>query len=129
MDDLGSPSSYLALQPGIAVFASDGSRVGEVEYVLADFDDDVFDGIVIDASALPGGFRFADAAQVAGIYERGVVLAVDAAGAEALPEPTDNPGTLVVDGLEDVDESEFKEKLRRAWETISGEGTGKSHDV
>ena len=129
MDDLGSPSSYLALQPGIAVFASDGSRVGEVEYVLADFDDDVFDGIVIDASALPGGFRFADAAQVAGIYERGVVLSVDAAGAEALPEPTDNPGTLVVDGLEDVDESEFKEKLRRAWETISGQGPGKSHDV
>jgi hypothetical protein len=129
MDDLGSPSSYLALQPGVAVFASDGTRIGEVQYVLADIDDDIFDGIVIDGSALPGGLRFADAAQVAGIYERGVVLSVDAAGAEALPEPTDNPGTLVVDGLEDVDESEVKEKLRRAWETMSGKGPGKSADA
>ena len=129
MDHLGSPSSYLALQPGVAVFASDGTRVGEVKFVLADFDDDIFDGIVIDGSALPGGLRFADAAQVAAVYERGVVLSVDAAGAETLPEPTDNPGTLVVDGLEDVDKGEFREKLRRAWETISGKGPGKSTDV
>lgn len=129
MNDLGSPSSYLALQPGVAVFASDGARLGEVEHVLADFDDDIFDGIVIDGSTLPGGLRFADASQVASIYERGVVLSVDAAGAEALPEPTDNPGTLVVEGLEDVDESELKEKLRRAWDTISGKGPGKSADV
>ena len=100
-----------------------------IELVLADFDDDIFDGIVIDGSALPGGLRLADAVQVAEIYERGVVLSVDAAGAEALPEPTDNPGTLVVDGLEDVDKGEFREKLRRAWETMSGKGPGKSADV
>jgi sporulation protein YlmC with PRC-barrel domain len=122
MDDLGSPSSYLTIEPGVAVYSRDGEALGEVQNVLADTDEDVFDGIVIDVSALPGGLRFADAAQVAEIYERGVVLAVDAAGAEALPEPSDNPGVLEVDGLEDVDRSEFRERLRRAWELVSGRG-------
>ena len=125
MADLGAPSSYLALQPGVDVFSRDGARIGEVQYVLADVDDDIFDGIVIDVRSLPGGLRFADAPQVAEIYERGVVLAVSEAEAEALPEPSDNPGTLVVDGLEDVDRSELHEKLRRAWEVVSGEGVDK----
>ena len=70
MDDLGAPSSYLALEPGVAVFTSDGEKVGEVQHVLADLELEIFDGIVIDASALPGGLRFADAVQVAEIYER-----------------------------------------------------------
>jgi hypothetical protein len=122
MDDLGSPSSYLTIAPGIGVYSRDGSHLGEVQYVLADADEDVFDGIVIDASDLPGGLRFADAAQVAEIYERGVVLAVTSAEAERLPEPSENPGTLDVDGLEDVDRSELSGKLRRAWEVVSGKG-------
>lgn len=122
MDDLGAPSSYLALQPGTGVYSSDGEKLGEVQYVLADEDEDVFDGIVIDASALPGGLRFADASQVAGIFERGVVLALGAAEAEALPEPSENPGMLEVTGVEDVDRSELREKLRRAWDVVTGDG-------
>jgi hypothetical protein len=93
--------------------------------VLADPDVDVFDGIVIDSSSLPGGLRFADAVQVAQIYERGVVLALSLADAERLPEPSDNPGTLEATGVEDVDHSELREKLRRAWEVVSGEGLDK----
>jgi len=122
MDDLGSPSSYLTIGPGIGVYSRDGAHLGEVQHVLADADEDVFDGIVIDASDLPGGLRFADAAQVAEIYERGVVLAVTSAEAERLPEPSENPGTLEVDGLEDVDRSKLSERLRRAWEVVSGKG-------
>jgi hypothetical protein len=129
MDDLGAPSSYVALRHGVDVFSSDGERIGEVERVLADYDADIFDGLVLDASALPGGLRCADASQVAEIYERGVVLSLDTAGAEALPEPTDNPGTLAVHGVEDIDESPFRGKLRRVWEAVSGKGVGKSSDV
>ena len=124
MDDLGAPSSYLALEPGTAVYTSGGERIGEVQYVLADEEQNVFDGIVIDASMLPGGLRFADAVQVAEIFERGVVLGLTAAEAERLPEPSENPGVLEVTGVEDVDRSELSEKLRRAWETISGKGPG-----
>ena len=54
MDDLGAPSSYLTLAEGTAVYSSDGQALGKVEHVLADTDADIFDGLVIDRSVLPG---------------------------------------------------------------------------
>ena len=125
MDDLGAPSSYLALEPGVYVFSRDGERLGEVQYVLADPEADLFDGIVVDTSGFPGGLRFADAPQVAEIYERGVILGLSSADAEQLPEPSENPGAIEVTGVEDVDRTELHEKLRRAWETITGQGLDK----
>jgi hypothetical protein len=122
MDDLGAPSPYLALEPGTAVYTTEGEKIGEVQYVLADDEQSVFDGVVIDASMLPGGLRFADAVQVAQIFERGVVLGLTAAEAGQLPEPSENPGVIEVTGVEDVDRTELSEKLRRAWESISGKG-------
>jgi PRC-barrel domain len=119
MDDFGPPSSYLALEPGTPVYASDGERIGVVEHVLADPDADLFDGIVIDRSVLPGGWRFADADQVDRIYESGVVLTLDRPAAERLPEPSANPGTLKVDPA-DAEVSKLEEKLLRAWDRISG---------
>jgi hypothetical protein len=120
MEDLGAPSSYLAIEPGVAVYSSDGEKLGEVEHVLAVPDDDIFDGIVLDTSILPGGHRFVDAPEVGEIYERGVVLKIDAAVAEALPEPSANPGALEV-GPDDMVEDKHG-KLRRAWDLISGKG-------
>jgi hypothetical protein len=125
MDDLGAPSSYLAIKPGVKVFSRDGDELGEVQYVLADPEADLFDGIVVDTSGLPGGLRFADAPQVAEIYERGVVLGLSSVDAEQLPEPSENPGAIEATGVEDVDRTELHEKLRRAWETISGGGADK----
>lgn len=119
MDDLGPPSSYLALEPGVPVFSSDGSELGKVEHVLADLDSDIFDGIVLDTSVLPGGHRFADAPQVSEIYERGVVLDVDAAEAERLPQPSANPAVMQADP-DDVEGSDLQRKLRGAWDRISG---------
>ena len=77
MEDLGAPASYLTLAEGMPVYSSDGEELGKVEHVLADPDLDVFDGIVLDTSVLPGGRRFVDATQVAESYERGVVLTLD----------------------------------------------------
>jgi uncharacterized protein YrrD len=119
VDDLGDPSSYLALEPGVPVYSRDGQSLGKVEHVLADPDADIFDGIVLDASVLPGGQRFADAPQVAEIHERGVVLTLDAAQAESLPEPSANPAVMEAD-MEDVEGSELERKLRSAWDRISG---------
>ena len=96
MDDLGAPSSYLALADGVPVYSSDGEELGKVEHVLAEPEEDIFDGFVIDTSVLPGGHRFVDAPEVEAIYERGVVLKIDAAAAEDLPEPSANPGVLEV---------------------------------
>jgi hypothetical protein len=119
MDDLGEPSSYLTLKPGMPVYSSDGEGVGEIEHVLADPELDVFDGIVLDTSVLPGGRRFADASQVDEVYERGVVLGVTGKQAEELPEPSANPGALEA-GPDDVGPEDLGDKLRRAWDLISG---------
>jgi hypothetical protein len=121
VEDLGQPSSYLALAEGVPVYASDGSEVGRVEHVLADREIDIFDGIVLDRSVLPGGHRFVDAPAIGEIYERGVVLGIDAAAAEHLPRPGPNPGALEVDA-DDMAPDDLEDKLRRAWDLISGKG-------
>lgn len=119
MPDLGAPMSYLTLEPGAPVFASDGTRIGTVEHVLADPEEDIFDGLVIDTRLGPGGHRFVDAPCVDAIREGGVVLTLDVAGAERLPEPSANPAALRVDP-DDVVEGELQRKLRRAWDWITG---------
>jgi len=117
--DLGNPASYLVLADGTAVVTSDGREVGRVEHVLADADADVFDGVIVDLRAGPGGHRFADASQVEAIYEHGVVLAMSAEAAERLPEPGENPAVLDA-GPDDTVPDDLKDKLRRAWDYLSG---------
>jgi hypothetical protein len=117
MDDLGAPASYLILEEGTRVVSSDRAALGRVGHVLADRNVDVFDGIVLDTDS--GERRFVDANQIDEIYERGVVLSVDAAAAERLPEPSANPGELGV-GPDDMVPDELRDKLRRAWDRISG---------
>ena len=116
MDDLGAPGSYMTLREGMPVYSSDGQRLGEVEHVLAEPDKDIFDGIVFGR---PDGHRFVDAPEVERIHERGVVLALDAADAERLPEPSANPATMSA-SADDTAEGELERKLRRAWDLISG---------
>jgi hypothetical protein len=118
-DDRGAPSSYLTLEPGTPVFASDGTEVGRVAHVLADADADIFDGIVIDTTRGPGGHRFADAPEVADIAVGGVTLALDTAGVEGLPEPGENAAEMSADPDETA-EGDLTRKLRRAWDLISG---------
>ena len=86
--DLGDPGSYLTLEPGVPVYSNDGDRLGKVEDVQADEEADVFHGLVIDVSAMPGAHRFVGAPAVDRIHERGVVLALSASEAERLPEPS-----------------------------------------
>ena len=117
--DLGAPSSYLVVEKGLPVFTRDGERVGAVEHMLAEPDADVFDGIILDTRAGPGGHRFVDAPEVDRIYERGVVLKLDSAAAERLPEPAPGPGELDVNPA-DAEENPLQEKLRRAWDYLSG---------
>lgn len=121
MTDLGAPVSFLTLANGVPVYSSDGEELGKVEHVLSAPNIDIFDGIVIDTSVLPGGHRFVDAPEVAEIYERGVVLSIDAAAAKSLPEPGANPGSIDVNPA-DLVKGGRHDKLRRAWDLISGKG-------
>jgi hypothetical protein len=117
--DRGAPTSYLTLEPGTPVFTSDGVEIGRVEHVLADADADIFDGLVIDTRRGPGGHRFVDAPQVAGMAADGVTLTLDSAAADALPEPGENPAEMSADPDETA-EGDLTRKLRRAWDLISG---------
>ncbi len=56
--------------------------------------------------------------QVDAFHVRGVVLTLDAQAAEALPEPEETPA--VVEAGPDVDASTAGDRLRRAWDHISG---------
>jgi hypothetical protein len=87
MEDLGAPLSYLVLKKGVPVYSSDGERLGRVVRVHSAPEANLFDGIVVDTKVGPGGLRFVDAPEVGGIYERGVVLKIDAVAAAKLPKP------------------------------------------
>jgi hypothetical protein len=116
MADYGAPGSYLTLEEGTPVFSSDGARFGVVAHVLAVPDEDIFDGIVVETDA---GHRFADAPQVDEIYEHGVALTLTMDEAARLPEPSENPAAMSVDPDDTVGRS-INEKLRRAWDVLSG---------
>jgi uncharacterized protein YrrD len=116
MEDLGEPGSYLTLAEGTPVLSSDGEQIGHVTHVLADEDDDLFEGFVMRHHL---GHRFVDASQVGEIHTGGVVLTIDAEEAVALPEPSANPAAMEVTA-DDLVKDELKDRLHRAWRLISG---------
>jgi hypothetical protein len=120
VENLGEPSSYLAVKNGVPVYSRDGEKVGRVVKVLSAPNIDMFDGIVFDTTAGPGGHRFVDAPEVEGIFERGVTLKIDAAAVGRLPKPGANPGAIRATA------ADFSGKPRsglgRLWDRLSGKG-------
>jgi hypothetical protein len=118
VNDLGEPRSYLTVARGVPIYSSDGENLGRVVRVLSAPNIDMFDGIVFDTTTGPGGHRFVDAPEVGEIYERGVVLKIDAAAAASLPKPGANPGSLSVNPGDLTDDG--RGRLRRAWDSLTG---------
>jgi len=122
MDDLGPKVSYLVAKRGIPVYSSDEVRLGTVVEVLDAPEADLFDGIIFDTTPnRPGGHKFVDAPEVEGIYERGVVLQIDAAAAAKLAKPGKNPGSIEI-SPDDVAGEPAPSFWRRAWNLLSGKG-------
>ena len=121
MEDLGQRSSYLVVAKGVPVYSSDGDELGRVVEVRTDAKDDIFDGIVFSSGVGPGGHRFVDAPEVGEIYERGVILKLDAVAAARLGKPGENPGALEV-SPDDVAGKPPPSALRRFWNLLSGKG-------
>lgn len=118
MENLGEPTSYLAVAKGVPVYSSDGEKLGRVVRVLSAPNIDMFDGVVFDTTAGPGGHRFVDAPEVGEIYERGIVLKIDASEAASLPSPGANPAAVSVNPADLVGGKPGF--LRRTWDSISG---------
>jgi hypothetical protein len=119
MDDLGERTSYLACAVGTQVYDVTERCVGTVFHVLAAPELDVFDGIVI-AAPHAREHRFADADQIGELYERGVLLTV---AWDELHVPSKNPAAMEVgedDVVKDGHEYRLEDRLRRAWDVISG---------
>ena len=117
--DRGAPSSWLVAGPGLEVVASDGVAVGTVRHVLAAPEEDIFDGLVVDLGS--GRHGFVDSEDVDEFFERAVVLRLDGAECEDLPEPQPAPGGLTATG-DTPPPGPLQRKLHRAWDLISGKG-------
>ncbi len=118
--DRGAPISYVLLAEKTPVFTADETELGTVRRVLADFDRDLFEGLILET---PDGDRFVDAPRVADLYERAVVLALSDEEARHLPEPGPAPAVMEVDPDDTAERSpaqEVGQVVRRAWDRISG---------
>lgn len=78
------------LERGTPVETSDGQPFGTVKRVLEVRAKDVFDGVVVKT---PAGDRFVDADEIDRLYERLMVLNLNAEAAALLPKPGDSPAT------------------------------------
>ena len=87
--DDGTAIHYTAIERGTPVYASDETQVGTVLEVLDNYQEHIFDGLVVDVGG--GDRRFVDAPEVARTAERGVTLTIDPAAVQELPPPEKGP--------------------------------------
>ena len=118
--DHGAKVAYTVVAEGTPVVSSDGVEVGAVRRVLADEGADIFDGIAIETGE---GERFVDAPQIEGLYERAVVLTLDAESARRLPEHSASPAVVDVapdDIAGETTGDKVRDAAKRAWDRLSG---------
>lgn len=87
--DDGTAVHYSALERGTPVYGSDEVEIGQVREVLDNYQEHIFDGLVVETAG--GELRFVDAPEVARTAERGVTLSITAEEAEELPPPEQGP--------------------------------------
>jgi len=115
-NDLGRPIAYTAVADGTPVYEPGGDRIGVVDEGVADEPDDIFHGIVLHTVPLPGRHLYADADQITGLYEHGVLLAV---GRDSLRPPTRPRQRGEHDAPTAPGESRLQAALRHAWDRVT----------
>jgi hypothetical protein len=121
MEEWGERIAYTALSKGTPVYLSDETTLlGRVKRVMAVPEKDVFDGIVVSTAS---GDRFVDAPETGAMYERAVLLKIDAEEASRLPDPKGNPAVMAA-GPDEAAEGTARFGISRAakrfWGRISG---------
>jgi hypothetical protein len=114
--DLGPPIAYVVLAEGTPVYARDGGHIGVVDDILADLAADVFDGILIHTSPLPGEHLVARADQIEELRQRGVLLRVD----RTALEPARDARRAATSGDGPSPEPPVHRWLRRSWDRLTG---------
>ncbi|HEV2712548.1 MAG TPA: DUF2171 domain-containing protein [Gaiellaceae bacterium] len=80
---MSEPVSWLVIEPGWRVVASDGSEVGQVDEVVGDTGEDIFNGLAVSTGLL-GRPKYVAAEHVVEITEGEVRLNLTADAVEAL---------------------------------------------
>ena len=80
---MADPVSWLQVQQGWSVVASDGVAVGSVAQVEGDQESDIFDGLAVEVGR-PAQIRYLPAEQVGAIYPGEVRLKIASADAANL---------------------------------------------
>lgn len=88
--------SWLAIEPGWAVVAADGSHVGYVQEVVGDDTEDVFDGLALSTS-LFDDLKYVPSEKVGRIFERRVELLVSSNDVQQLEDFLEPPPSLDID--------------------------------
>jgi hypothetical protein len=113
--ELGRPVAYPAVKEGTPVYDRTAARIGVVEHVVADDVVDIFEGLVVHTLPLPGRHLFADADQIAGLHEHGVLLSVRG---DELHDPEEQHARRAEAADDEPVESPLQARLRRAWDWI-----------
>ena len=90
--DDGTAVHYTAVERGTPVYASDETQVGTVLEVLDNYQEHIFDGLVVEIGG--GDLRFVDAPEVARTAERGVTLTIDPAAVAAAAAAREGPACV-----------------------------------
>jgi hypothetical protein len=114
--DLGPPIAFIALREGTPVYDVQRKRIGVVENVVADEHAAIFEGVVVHTLPLPGRHLVADADQIAGLHERGVLLSVERS---ALRRCGGKAGAPTSDAEHPL-EHPVQAALRRVWDRFTG---------
>jgi hypothetical protein len=113
--ETGEPQvSWMAIEPGAAVVAADGSEIGTLKQVAGDDARDIFDGLVVSHGTLEGD-RYIAAERVKCIYTNRVETDLTPQEASALEPFQQSP---VTEWHPDHDNS-FGARLRRAWHAFT----------
>lgn len=119
----GDPISYQALERDTAVVTADGHQFGKVDHVLAEADEDLFDGIVVSTD---DGVRFVDADQIRDITTERVTCTLGEAAVADLHKPDGEP-IYSVDVLR-AEGKDFNDRIRRLFVSKSDWRRRKSDD-
>lgn len=82
---MSDPVSWLVVEPGWKVVASDGSEVGHVDEIVGDTGKDIFNGLAVSTGLL-GKPKYVPAEQVTEIVEGEVRLGVSGDAVESLDD-------------------------------------------
>jgi hypothetical protein len=94
---VSDPVSWFVIEPGWKVVDPAGNEIGEVEAVVGDSAEDIFNGLAVSTGLLEGT-RYVPSERVKEITEGQVRLSMAAAELEQMEEFEEPPASLEIEG-------------------------------